>query len=498
MNQPLLSIERARLRYRMDRASTAHRPRLDRAFSRVLERLELALRERGVDPERPLCIRRLESHVRLRLQDADGPLTEAWLSQLAGSLSEAITGGSADVIRYRSRRHALSELVLAAADGDTRHAWAWAQLGLWSRGETADAAVACEEALRALASDPPAVVPVLAHAAREGRLERLLMLGRDASWSAVARAALQAAGMRALPSAPRVLDAAWESASANGPSEPAAALLDTRARAFERWVVLLARSGVAARVQRSSAPLSRVKLEACAIVAGLEAEPLGLPPLGPGWFDAASEALLGPVAASAAQRAIAARDPVLQASAVARSLATDPPEEASTSVEPTPAVTRAGGLLFLLHLARDLDLPKLIAEDPVLAGRGLREVLVRLAARWAAIEMRDPAALAFAGLAPQARLDFELGPWLAAEPAFDRLRSSFTEALAARVPMGQGSGEALLRWVVERRAVIVADPGWIEAQFSLADVSVALRRSGLDLHPNFLPWLGVVLRFSYV
>jgi len=56
---------------------------------------------------------------------------------------------------------------------------------------------------------------------------------------------------------------------------------------------------------------------------------------------------------------------------------------------------------------------------------------------------------------------------------------------------------ALLSSVIRRRAEIVADPAWIEARFSLDDVSVAIRRSGLDLNLDWLPWLGAVVRFTY-
>jgi hypothetical protein len=51
--------------------------------------------------------------------------------------------------------------------------------------------------------------------------------------------------------------------------------------------------------------------------------------------------------------------------------------------------------------------------------------------------------------------------------------------------------------VCSRPAQIVAEPGWIEARFSLDDVSLDIRRAGLDLDPQWVPWLGIVLRFVY-
>ena len=44
--------------------------------------------------------------------------------------------------------------------------------------------------------------------------------------------------------------------------------------------------------------------------------------------------------------------------------------------------------------------------------------------------------------------------------------------------------------VCRRRGEIVADPGWIEVRLPLDEVSVEVRRAGLDLDPGWIPWLG--------
>jgi hypothetical protein len=56
----------------------------------------------------------------------------------------------------------------------------------------------------------------------------------------------------------------------------------------------------------------------------------------------------------------------------------------------------------------------------------------------------------------------------------------------------------LLAAVVHRRAEIVADPGWIDVELDLDEVSVDLRAAGLDLDPGWLPTIGCVVRFRYV
>ena len=70
-------------------------------------------------------------------------------------------------------------------------------------------------------------------------------------------------------------------------------------------------------------------------------------------------------------------------------------------------------------------------------------------------------------------------------------------ALHARLPHLELPAGDVLLFVTARPAVIVADPGWIEAHYSLDSVDTGLRRAALDLDPGYVPWLGVVVRFVY-
>jgi len=51
--------------------------------------------------------------------------------------------------------------------------------------------------------------------------------------------------------------------------------------------------------------------------------------------------------------------------------------------------------------------------------------------------------------------------------------------------------------ICARRAEVVAELGWIDVLLDIEDVSLDVRRAGLDLDPGWVPWLGVVLRFIY-
>ncbi|HXU44260.1 MAG TPA: hypothetical protein VN783_01935, partial [Thermoanaerobaculia bacterium] len=162
--------------------------------------------------------------------------------------------------------------------------------------------------------------------------------------------------------------------------------------------------------------------------------------------------------------------------------------------------TEWGGLLFLIGLADEIGLPGEIAAHPLLAERPFRFCLHALALALAPLGADDPAALAFAGLAPGSKPPSLDEPPLAAGEmtAIADLAARLLQALSERLEEpAAGERSALVERVCRRRAEVVADPGWIEVHLSLDEVSTDIRRARLDLDPDFVPWLGVVLRFSY-
>ncbi|MDQ6828754.1 MAG: hypothetical protein M3081_07790, partial [Gemmatimonadota bacterium] len=181
-------------------------------------------------------------------------------------------------------------------------------------------------------------------------------------------------------------------------------------------------------------------------------------------------------------------------------IAGDDPDAASQD-DRAGATTAFGGLLFLLHLVRALELPKSVLAEPRLAARSLRWTMHQIAMALTPIDAADPAALAFAGVAPRTR------PPSVAEPpatrdemaAIEMLRDALIAALRARINATRGESDAaIVRRVVTRTAKVVADPAWIELRFSINDATTDLRRAALDFDPGWLPWLGVVVRFAYV
>lgn len=160
--------------------------------------------------------------------------------------------------------------------------------------------------------------------------------------------------------------------------------------------------------------------------------------------------------------------------------------------------TRFAGLLFLLPLVAELGLP---ARPPAaLAERRLRWVLHQLALVLQPLEPDDPAALAFAGLPPDAELPTaaEEPPTIEERLALADTGDALVELLRVVLAEPHRPPDELLDFVCRRRAEVVGDPGWVELRFRLDDVSIELRRVGLDLDPGWVPWLGAVVRFVYV
>src|SRR2546428_2210889 len=131
-----LRIGRLRTRYRLPRAATAVRQRLDRILADACgETLERALEHAGLRTHEEICIRHVSARVELRLSATDAALAAVWSLALVEAIRTAIDRGDPAVVRYGSRAQALVDLATGVALGDLARAWAWRQLELWPMGE---------------------------------------------------------------------------------------------------------------------------------------------------------------------------------------------------------------------------------------------------------------------------------------------------------------------------------------------------------------------------
>jgi hypothetical protein len=532
-------------------ADGATRARLDGVLREALE-TAAAVVQRDLPAEELILVRELRVPVRLDLAAGDTALGLAWGDAFAEVLAALLDEADPDaVVRYRNRREALVDCARGVARGDLHRAWAWRQLGLLSVEGERSVGVAAMDLARALAADPPAIVTVLAVISAPGGSERRLGKEKDLPWLLgrwpasvlleLAELALEAAGVPAeclvAGGAGRERGAgelqAGVSRSAAGPELEALpqVALSRLARALER-----SRIATAVRGLRAGDPASR----AVAALALLESDPGLLRGSAAGAVLAAAEQAMAadsrPISTPSPSQAMTPPSAATEARPAdpleAAPAATLPGNDSTSPAERQTGHTQWGGLLFLLHLVVELNLPEEIAASEDLAARSLRWTLHRLAihllGRAGEEEPAedDPAALAFAGLPPDAeppsndeppassqeeaalavwaeRLLFALAhphshpPGEGAPPPGPRRTGLATEGPDCVPPLPLcGRGGQGVR-VLRRQARILADPGWIEVHFSLDDVALDLRRAGLDLDPGWLPWLGAVMRFVY-
>jgi hypothetical protein len=484
-----LHIRQFETRYRLPRSAVSERSRLDRVLTVVLEEAaEQALEEVDLPPGAEVCIQTLYVPVHLRLAGTDLSLARVWSQALAEAIRRAVAGRQVSgVVYYPSRVHALIDFAAGAARGDLDRAWAWGLLGLCRTGGRISDREAVAELVRALVEESSAIVPVLSALADAEMLERLGRQLAVEQWLTLAGAALGARGAPGLT---------------GGPIEP---VPPARSGHLRRVV---ARSRLAASLIRLTGGAAALDHALAALVV-IETDPAAL--------SAPTETVRSLIATIAGHMRSVALDQNEPEQGASRSSTILPPldhPDLDRQSEPDGVIseqerapvdarrrgrTRFGGLLFLCGVVEDLNLPEEAARFAAGAGRSVRWALHRLALKLVPADVHDPAVLAFAGLLPGAE-----PPSAGAEPVSDA-EAVVLEEFAGRIVVrlrnllgrsDQPAGE-LLRLVCERRAEVIADPGWIEVHFALEEVSTELRRAGLDLDPGYLPWLGVVLKFTY-
>lgn len=459
-------IHRFETHHRLPKRALAERRRLDQVRALVLDTaLELALERAGVPEEGELCIRNLFAPIRLRLSGTDASLALDWSLALAQEISRALRDGSSpNMVFYHSRRQALMDLVIRVSRGDVRRVWAWRQLGLWPSSDITNESQAVLELTHALCAEPAMVVPALRALADEGGLQHIAnrLTGRE--WEALAFAALSASG------AAHLLPEADHAPSPRALRDALRVLNGSRLlRAITSSCAFLDASVEARR--------------AVAALAVMDAEPMLLRTEG-------AQIVIGVIAEATRSVRVETMNFLLM----------EPDEEETKPVDMRRrAFTRFGGLLFLLGLIEDLCLPGEIIAHPALGARPFSWVAHQLALALLTIEPNDPAALAFAGLPPDARPPSEEqeAPNEIEARATNTFAALIVERLGALLDFEDAPQTRLLEFVCCRRAEIVADPGWIDVRFSLDEVATEIRRAGLDLDPGYLSWLGVVVRFVY-
>ena len=528
-----LHIRRLRTRYRLSSRTRGAVARLDRIQRAVLDdALTAALDRLGIDGRREICVRRVGSQVAVSLGARDDEIAQVWARSMAVRIRAAIDAGSADVVRYQNRHEALLDAAASLAAGDDTRAWAWQQLGLFGGVRASGAAAPGEALLAVLLAAAPVAPAILSALVRSGLTARLRAIVSPTGWSALARAALVANGLPtgaldgAIPLTPLSPSARARAQRLAGRSSLTALIAPPAMRPANASVTTAPRDTGARPLEGPGGRGLDEPTAALAALALLEVEPVAFAGaagevaalLAAFAAGAVTDAVTGPPLAAAEESRPRAPGstpaPARRGSGDAPAAAWQAPADARQAPAPTTRAsslartasrTEHGGLPFLLHLVRDAGVPTTFAAwldgagPPLAPGRTFRGLMHGLARTLVALPVDDPAALAFAGLPPDAPPPTrdEPAPTAGEEAALAELAAALVVELRRRLDRLTEPAPSLLAWLCRRRATVVADPGWLDVELSLDDVDTSVRRSGLDLDLGWLPWLGVAVRFLY-
>ncbi len=549
-----IHVRRVQMRCRVSSGREAERERAQRIFrDELTSAIEAAVAAAGISDDEQVCIRTIQLSARLWMGMTDDALRHEWAEALAAEIRRAIAGGDAwAVVRYASEIAAVLDALRSLSRADVTRQWAWWQLGFATTiapgGRRADT---IGELLR---SRPQSIAPAFRALADEPSFWRLLASLDDEQLVAIAEAALEAAGiplrLDAIIAHGAIARVRGGRAASVAQRARAARLLDPHASprrsvaiaalaALEAEPSLLrgdtnsvcvalaellewirARHGLVpaqhvektgreAKQTNESDTAHGVRLQRRESHTPEDAEPAeGVSPHTRSAHDDDPDRNEPALSLEVEHRRSADADQIEAVGSPGADAA--PPPDAATAEahgrddERAPREERDtahsdwAGLLFLINVLRDTASIDALLDDVALAARPAAWVLHRLALLLVPADPSDAAVLVFAGLRPgQLPAEFADDPPSEDEQlALLRHARGCVERTCER--LGTDASEQVLYAVCARRGEIVADPGWIEVRFPIDTVDLDVRRAGLDLNPDYVSWLGLVLKFAYV
>lgn len=489
------------------------------AWQQVITDLDLDDLPLG-ESEEWLLIRRIQLHSRLDPALGEAAAAHTWRQALKAQLQHWLARADEhNLVRYPNHRAALADMLYRAACQDLSRAWAWRQMGLLANSTAPDAlpaAAVLAAAADQLLAEPSHIWPLLSRLimadAQCGAFTQLLRSLSLSRWYALINACPQTQPYYRQQSASTTSSTA---APTDDPTPAAARPTTPLAAALLHWV-----RAHAWQAQQQHALLT--PLLAAALISpdgysqaqtGTAAQVLSLAEQALHQALRATSQTLGQHAPSASARAATLRgksaiDPRREAEPSARlDLPASLDVPGAPDLPAAPELPAAGdwvasqwvGLLFVLNL---LPTHQWLAAFEALCEHSNqppepdlgRQLLWQLACEHLQVPASDASVQAFCGgWQPQAQQLESGGLRLAArlDPIARTLAAAIERRLAAL-------GLFDLPGLLQRPGWVCLAPGWIEMRQSLERVDVNLRRAALDLNPDWLPWLGCVVRFVYV
>jgi hypothetical protein len=497
-----LTIDRARLKLRLPSSQLGRRAVVEQIHEQVIrEALEHVLAGESSRDEL-VCVRSIAVELRLDFREGDAVLGERWTAEFTRELDRILREGDPQrVVRYASPRAALVDMGRSLARRDLRRAWAWVQLGFIDASAALDLTLVRRGFEDTLLDQPELIVGVLAGLAREGQcFARVLRDHATEVWLRLSAAALRVHG---ITSADDLL-----APGEPGRAEPSPAV----AAGVEALAGLASRSSLAVSLvglepARTPGRVNAHRARALMLLAALDADPMVVRRVLGERPSALVEGATQQLLRSAAPASIAAKftEPDGAATPTPASRVDPPLEIWRDELDGRArASSRWAGLLFTVALVRDEGLWPVLDELADRHGLEFRALVQCFGQTLIpdTVASDDPALLAFAGLPPDAAPPHPPVPERATILAehLQAVRARLIAALDERVPSRphrRQRGEALLSWLLRRGGVVFGEPGWLELHLDLREVDIDLRRAGLDLDPDWVPELGVVMRFVY-
>ncbi|RZL11913.1 MAG: hypothetical protein EOP40_00845 [Rubrivivax sp.] len=489
-----------------------------------------ALAGQLVGPDEWLLIQRLDLAVNWRQDSGSHEVARHWLQALQGAVTQAASQPAhPGVVRYRSRREGLSDLMYRSALGETGRQWAWQRMGLIARAGVLPGEVLAS-GLRHLLNDAGWVWPMLcqwvAAEPQTAALSAMLRALPEAGWRQLLLAAAPSRGYAQVlahkgqrgvmyGTGQHEVDPGWYG-DAEGPpmGRRALAVRVSDASPMASWLAdwlrrrphLAARHGdtlavllvaVAWPDQGSGeAVLSERLAQACQQVreaAGAaawrgsrEAQPAAQPSRSTDLVvqAGAEQPQTLPPARSSTETAAHPSD---EAPALARGDDDDTPPAPALPDQHEWLPTAWAGALFWLRQAGACHL--VAARANASADEDARGHALVALARALGVPEGDAALRAFIGGHEPAG---QPHPDLALQAA--AVTRQWADWLAEHAP---DLPEPRLPAVCQRPGRLRFEPGWIELHLRLDQADTRIRRLGLDVDPGYLPWLGCVVRIRY-
>lgn len=535
-----LNINRLSKLYHLRPSQRERQRLLDASLHQAFEEdLDAALADVGIEDYGEICVRLVHVPLSFNFGQSQNETSRHWSRIIASQIRLELEKGGDNVIRYRSRLHALIAFADDISHNKLQHSWAWNQIGLSDLSADASLSQARSQLVTALLREPAAILSVFKRLAAKQRLLPCLLELSSGDRTLLVEGLMSEVGVerRWLETKPELVNATGADLSAplsENSLSRSSILSHLLANAGEAaslplapriWVILILQELEPILFRRAPEVISQAistveKRLLPVLMSGIEAaqneaaetseQSQSIEQTRPDKIDNLADG--GTVGQQQQDKTEARTTNPVDKTQIDKTLAEKPIEQTQDERqapfdEPTPEIIHsefAGLFLLLSVLAETADDAKTslinqIAAEPAFSARPLSWVLFQITSHWLTIPTGDPALREFCAIDidadwPGSSCDEVTS--LEAN-ALDVYVTEIESRVLARYSPEGIDQSSVVETLCRRGARLLIDNGWLELVFELNDVDTNIRRAGLDLDPGFVPWLGKVVKIRY-